>query len=213
MSTKDNQLDLFGSESLPIEVNGVRAVNSVDLYDLKIPFDSTPGKFFELKQVLKPGEFILHSSGAFHYFYSTGITKERPNLLPKYFNEPVFPWIQSIHNKTGKIRVPGIPQSRQPYPSVSIGMGCKKLQMHILVATAFIPHPGDEKYCLVSHKNDMKWDYSIRNLFWNTHKGNSVGFKKERRLSPIEIFDKWWAEYKKGVQYNVDDWQVEEDQF
>ena len=59
----------------------------------------------------------------------------------------------------------------------------------------------------------MKWDYSIRNLFWNTHKGNSVGFKKERRLSPIEIFDKWWAEYKKGVQYDVDDWEIEEDQF
>jgi hypothetical protein len=35
LSIKDNQLDLFGSESLPIEVNGVRAVNSVDLYDLK----------------------------------------------------------------------------------------------------------------------------------------------------------------------------------
>jgi len=47
LSIKDNQLDLFGSEPLPIEVNGVRAVNSVDLYNLKIPFDSTPGKFFE----------------------------------------------------------------------------------------------------------------------------------------------------------------------
>jgi hypothetical protein len=68
LSTKDNQLDLFGSKPLPIEINGVRAVNSVDLYDLKIPFDSTPGKFFELKQVLKPGEFILHSSGALSLF-------------------------------------------------------------------------------------------------------------------------------------------------
>jgi hypothetical protein len=26
---------LFGSKPLPIEINGVRAVNSVDLYDLK----------------------------------------------------------------------------------------------------------------------------------------------------------------------------------
>jgi hypothetical protein len=213
LSTKDNQLDLFGPKPLPIEINGVRAVNSVDLYNLKIPFDSTPGKFFELKQVLKPGEFILHSSGAHHYFYSTGVTKERPNLLPKYFNEPIFPWIQSIHNKSGKIRVPGIPQSRQPYPGISIGIGSKKLQMHILIAAAFIPHPGDEKYCVVSHKNDMKWDYSIRNLFWNTHKGNSVGVKKERKLSPIEILINGGLNIKKGVQYDVDDWEVEEDQF
>jgi len=45
---KHLQQNLFAENSLPIEVNGVRAVNSVDLYDLTIPFDSTPGKFIHL---------------------------------------------------------------------------------------------------------------------------------------------------------------------
>ena len=213
MSIKNNQLDLFGSEPLPIEVNGVRAVNSVDLYDLKVPFDSTPGQWIELKDVINPGEFIVHSSGSFHYFHSSGVTKQRPGLLPKYFDEPVFPWIQSVFNKSGKIRVPGVPQARAPYPFITIGKSKKKLQMHIVCASAFLPHPGDDEYCIISHKNDMKWDYSLRNLQWNTNKGNSVGFKKERRLAPLEVFDKWWDEFKKGIQYNVYDWEREDDQF
>lgn len=205
------QFNLFQEEEIPIEVNGVRAVNSVDLYDLKIPFDSTPGSWQDLKQIIKPNEFIIHSSGAYHYFYETGVTKVRPGLLPDYFNEPVFPWIQNV--KTGTRRILGVPQTKAPYPFISIGESKKKLQMHTVCAAAFLPHPGDDQYCLISHKNDMKWDYSLRNLFWNTHKQNSVGFKRERRMTPVDVFDKWWAEFKKGVNYNVEDWQVEEDQF
>jgi len=213
LSIKNNQGDLFSSEELPIVVNNVRAVNSIDLYDLTIPFDSTPDQFTELKNFIKQGEYILHSSGSYHYFKQYHITTQRPGKLPKYFDEPVFPWIQSIHNKSGKIRVPGVPQSRAPYPFISIGDFKKKLQLHVLCAAAFIPKPEDPAYCIVSHKNHMKWDYSLRNLEWNTHKGNSDGFKKERRMSAIEIFDKWWEEFEKGVEYNVDEWQIEEDQF
>ena len=211
--TKNNQLDLFDTEELSININGVRAVNSVDLYDLVLPFDSTPGEYVSMKDYVGKGIYTLHSSGAYHFFYNTHVTKLRSGKLPKYFSEPVFPWIQSIHNKSGKIRVPKVPQSRAPYPAISIGKDKKKIQMHVLCATAFLPKPEDSKYCIVSHKNHMKWDYSLRNLEWNTHKGNSDGFKKERRMNPLEVFDKWWDEFERGVEYNVNDWQKEEDEF
>lgn len=213
MKTKTNQLSLFESSELSIQVNSVRAVNAVDLYDIKMPFDGTPGQFIELKDYVEPGEFTIYSSGAYHYFHTSGVTKARPGLLPSYFEKPVFPWIKSIYNKSGKIRVPAVPQTKSPYPFIALGRSNKKLQMHILAAAAFLEKPEDEQYCLVSHKNDMKWDYSLRNLFWNTIKGNSVGFKKERRMDPLQVFDKWWAEFKQGVEYNVEDWEVEEDQF
>ena len=212
--TKINQQgDLFAPETLPVEINGVRAVNSVDLYDLVIPFDSEPGKFFKLKEVVSPGEYIMHSSGSYHYFYHAGVPKLRPGKLPKYFSEPVFPWLQSVHNKSGKIRVPGVPQAKTPYPYIAVGPSSKKLYFHILCASAFLEKPLDPNYCLVSHKNDMKWDYSLRNLFWNTHKQNSVGFKRERRMSGLEVFDKWWEEFERGANYNVEEWEKDEDQF
>ena len=210
---KNLQQNLFAENSLPIEVNGVRAVNSVDLYDLTIPFDSTPGKFIHLNNYFERGEYILHSSGSYHYFKQHHIINQRPGKLPNYFNEPVFPWLQSVHNKSGKIRVPGVPQSRAPYPFISIGKNNKKIQFHVLCAAAFIQRPENPSYCLVSHMNHMKWDYSLRNLQWSTHKKNSDGFKKERRMSPLEVFDKWWEEFERGVEYNVDEWQKEEDQF
>jgi hypothetical protein len=210
---KHKQESLFASEELTININGVRAVNSVDLHDLVIPFDSTPGQFIKLKDYFFKGEYILHSSGSYHYFKKYHIPQLRPGKLPKYFDEPVFPWIQSIHNKSGQIRVPGVPQSRAPYPFVSIGKNNKKLQMHVLCAGAFIQRPEDPEYCLVSHINHMKWDYSLRNLQWSTNKENSDGFKKERRMSALEIFDKWWDEFERGVEYDVNDWQKEEDQF
>jgi len=176
-----------------------------------MPFDGVPGQFIQLKDYLDKGQYLLHSSGSYHYFYP--IIPFRQGKLPNYFSQPVFPWIQSIHNKSGDIRVPGVPQSKSPYPYVALGKKNKKLYMHILVASAFIIRPDNPEYCIASHINDMKWDYSIRNLAWNTNKGNSVGFKKERRMSALEVFDKWWGEFERGVDYNVEDWQKEEDGF
>lgn len=213
MSTKNSQGLLFPAEELTVNINGVRAVNSVDLYDLKIPFDSTPGLYIDMKNYIDKGIFTLHSSGAYHFFHKTKVTLLRPGKLPKYFNEPVFPWLQSTYNKSGEIRVPKVPQSRAPYPAISIGKHKKKLQFHVICAAAFLPKPDDEQYCIVSHKNHMKWDYSLRNLEWNTHKGNSDGFKKERRMNPLEVFDKWWDEFERGVEYDINDWEKEEDQY
>ena len=209
--SREKQIELFPKEELFVEVNGVRAVNTVDLYDLTMPFDGVPGQFIQLKDYLDKGQYLLHSSGSYHYFYP--IISFRQGKLPNYFSQPVFPWIQSIHNKSGDIRVPGVPQSKSPYPYVALGKKNKKLYMHILVASAFLIRPEDPEYCIASHINDMKWDYSIRNLAWNTNKGNSVGFKKERRMSALEVFDKWWGEFERGVDYNVEDWQKEEDGF
>lgn len=55
---KNNQGLLFPSEELAINVNGVRAVNSVDVYDLILPFDSTPGQFVEMNKYVKKEEYI-----------------------------------------------------------------------------------------------------------------------------------------------------------
>jgi hypothetical protein len=138
MKTKTNQQGiLFAPEALPVEVNGVRAVNSVDLHDLVIPFDSTPGQFLELKDFFEKGEYTLHSSGSYHYFHKHHVTKLRPGKLPRYFDEPVFPWIQSVHNKSGKIRVPGVPQGKSPYPFISMGKNKKKIYFHVLCGAAF----------------------------------------------------------------------------
>ena len=207
------QQPLFALDSLPIEINGVRAVNSVDLYDLVIPFDATPGQEIALKEFFKKGEYIIHSSGAYHWLYYNHVTKMRPGKLPNYFEQPVFPWIQSVYNKSGKIRVPGISQTKEPYPYVSLGEHSKKCYMHILAASAFLERPNNPEYCLVSHRNDMKWDYSLRNLFWNTVKNNSVGRVKTRVLNPLQIFDKIWDEYTHGKDYDAEEWNKEDDQF
>jgi len=211
--SREKQINLFKDEELKMNINGVRAVNTVDIHDLIIPFDGVEGQFLHLQEFVDKGEYLIHSSGAYHWFHQTRVTLFRPGKLPNYFTEPVFPWIQSIHNKSGNIRVPGVPQTKAPYPYIALGKKSKKLYIHILAASAFLTRPDDPKYCIVSHQNDMKWDYSLRNLFWNTHKNNSVGFKKERRMNPIEVFDKWWEEFERGIDYNVEEWQKEEDQF
>ena len=207
MSTKE-QISLFEGEELEVNVNGVRGVNSVDVYDIKFPDKYNVGGFVEMKNFVKPKEYILHSSGSFHYFKNISMKRD---TIPAYFNKPVFPWIQSVHNKSGKIRVPGVPQTKSPYPFLSLGEKNKKVFMHTLVASAFIPRPEDDKHIIVSHKNDMKWDYRAKNLFWNTHKNNSVGFELARRMDPFQIYDKWFEEFKLGREYDIGNFEDDEE--
>lgn len=201
------QSSLFQQEDLKIVVNGVSAVNSVDLYDIVYPNMYDKHNPIELKNFVKKGEYIIHSSGAYHAFKD--IHKFRDNI-PDYFSKPVFPWVQSSHMK--KMMVPGIPQGKEPYPYIGIGKGevsTKKVKIHILVAAAFLTRPNDE-HRLVSHKNDMKWDYRPKNLFWNTPKNNSVGPRNDRKLNILDVYDKCMQEFEHGRKYNVENFEDEE---
>lgn len=203
----DDQLNLFGSNEIGISVNGVAAVNSVDLYTISYPNMHDRNKPVELKDYVKEGEYIIHSSGAYHAFKN--IHKFRENI-PKYFSEPVFPWVQSIHTK--KMMVPGVPQGKEPYPYIGIGKGeysSKKVRMHILVAAAFLKIP-DEQHRLVSHKNDIKWDYRAKNLMWNTPKNNSVGPRNDRKLNILDVYDKCMQEFSHGRNYEVEEYEDNE---
>ena len=201
------QFDLFGSEELTISVNGVSAVNSVDVYDIVYPNMHDKNNPVELKNYVQKGEYIVHSSGAYHAFKD--IHKFRDNI-PKYFSEPVFPWVQSKHIK--KMIVPGIPQGKEPYPYIGLGKGeysTKKVKMHILVAAAFLKQP-DAEHRLVSHKNDIKWDYRVKNLMWNTPKNNSVGPRHDRKLNILDVYDKCMQEFAHGRNYTVEEYEDEE---
>jgi len=202
------QFNLFNSEELNISVNGVAAVNSVDVYDIVYPNMHDRNNPVQLKNYVQKGEYTIHSSGAYHAFKN--IHKFRDNI-PKYFSQPVFPWIQSIHTK--KMMVPGVPQGKEPYPYVGLGRGelsTKKIKMHVLVCSAFNERPNDNQHTLVSHKNDIKWDYRPKNLFWNTPKNNSVGPRHDRKLNILDVYDKCMQEFSHGRDYNVEEYEDDE---
>ena len=68
---KDAQLNLFSPEALEIEINGVRGVNSVDLYDLEIPFYNTykeDKNKVELNQLIEDNDFFLNNTLSRDFF-------------------------------------------------------------------------------------------------------------------------------------------------
>lgn len=72
--------------------------------------------------------------------------------------------------KNMKIRV----RKRNPYPVITFHINGKIIvkQMHILMATAFIPNPENKPQ--VNHKNGIKTDYSLSNLEWVTVSENAI---------------------------------------
>lgn len=71
------------------------------------------------------------------------------------------------------------------YPMLIIGFTViknrKTVYIHHLVASVFIPNPNN--YPCVLHKDDNKFNYSIKNLEWGTHqKNNHDAFKRGRLL-------------------------------
>lgn len=49
--------------------------------------------------------------------------------------------------------------------------GTKTCRLHRLVANAFIPNP--KRYCVVGHKNNIKHDDKVENLYWTTTSENT----------------------------------------
>ena len=101
---KDNRitLDLFAGEELTLNANGVTIHHSVDISKIY------PGIFEE-------NEYIIHSSGGYHFFKDVHIQR---NNIPKWFSQPVFPWIQSVHRRN-YVPVPRVPLNRGFYPYTS----------------------------------------------------------------------------------------------
>jgi hypothetical protein len=51
--SREKQIELFPKEELFVQVNGVRAVNTVDLYDLTMPFDGVPWSIYSVKRLFR----------------------------------------------------------------------------------------------------------------------------------------------------------------
>ena len=58
------------------------------------------------------------------------------------------------------------------YPCVNLYKNNKGYAwpIHILIGINFIPNPDNHRYIL--HKNDIKTDFSINNLYWGTNSNN-----------------------------------------
>jgi len=210
MSESRTSLSLFQEEELAVSVNGVKAVNSIDIYDLEFHDKFDKNNFVKMKNYVNKGEYIIHSSGAYHPFKDIHLSR---NSIPKYFSEPVFPWIQTVYKR--KMRTPG-PTQNMVYPYVSLGknvVSSKKCLMHVLVAAAFVHNDDPKNKIWVGHINDIKWDYRPKNLTYLTPKKNSVGTFKDRRMSTLEIYDKWFNEFKYGRDYDVVNFEDDEEHY
>ena len=80
------------------------------------------------------------------------------------------------------------------------GKGNISKRVHRLVAQEFIPNPDPEKYTVVGHKNNIKNDNRVENLYWtnvqeNTQKAVDDGLMKndkgldDSQSKPVIMFD------------------------
>tara|TARA_Y100001951_G_scaffold17551_1_gene12921 strand:- start:17 stop:664 length:648 start_codon:yes stop_codon:yes gene_type:complete len=148
---------------------------------------------------LLPDTYMLYPTGGCHPFY--GI----PNTLPRY-QLPIWPYVKRIKwEKEGKWmkkkQMKSIINSKSGYADICcttthyytenkwtqksknglhyINNKSKKkitLQLHKLVARAWIPNPDNKPNVL--HINDDPTNYLIENLMWGTQSDNMRGVKK-----------------------------------
>lgn len=207
---KNSQLNLFQDDELKIDLNKIKDVRSVDLYDVVYPTTfKTLGKETEgmvhLKEYCHKGDYTMYSTGGWHYFKDVFVYRDN---IPAYFAKPVFPCIYS--HRINKFLAINVPQSKNPYPYVSLTRTNKKVYVHKMVAAAFVERPDDDKNIVVHHKNDIKWDYRPSNLEWTTHSRNSVGTSNERKLNILQRYDSLFQEMIQGRNYNIKDYENEE---
>jgi hypothetical protein len=138
--------------------------------------DVSKVKCGELKKtsynILPEGMFILFKSGGFNKYH------------PEMGN--AFPYIQN----TKTLKVLSLTSTDYTgYVKCSITLPSKKgilIQMHRIVAEAFIKNDMPGKKNQVDHKNGDGLDYRVGNLRWVTSSQNSMGVKRKRQLTFIE---------------------------
>tara|TARA_R100001443_G_scaffold105676_1_gene114772 strand:- start:444 stop:962 length:519 start_codon:yes stop_codon:yes gene_type:complete len=153
----------------------------LDPYKTKIKnidyIDVSKIKCGELKKtsysVLPEGMYMLFKSGGFNKYH------------PEMGN--AFPYIQNT--KTLKV-LSTTATEYIGYVKASILLPNKQalfIQMHRIVAEAFIENDMPEKKILVDHINGDALDYRYNNLRWVTHSQNNTGVKRKRQIT---FFDK-----------------------
>jgi len=153
----------------------------LDPYKTKIKdidyVDVSKIKCGELKKtpysILPEGMYMLFKSGGFNKYHT-----EMGNA---------FPYIQNT--KTLKV-LSTTATEYIGYVKASILLPNKKalfIQMHRIVAEAFIDNDMPEKKILVDHINGDALDYRVNNLRWVTHSQNNTGVKRKRQIT---FFDK-----------------------
>ena len=153
----------------------------LDPYKTKIKdidyVDVSKIKCGELKKtsynVLPEGMYMLFKSGGFNKYH------------PEMGN--AFPYIQNT--KTLKV-LSTTATEYNGYVKASILLPNKQglfIQMHRIVAEAFIDNDMPNKKVLVDHINGDTLDYTVGNLRWVTHSQNGTGVKRKRQVT---FFDK-----------------------
>ena len=123
--------------------------------------------------VLPKGMYVLFKSGGFNKYH------------PEMGN--AFPYIQNT--KTLKV-LNTTATEYIGYVKASILLPNKQalfIQMHRIVAEAFIYNDMPDKKVLVDHINGDSLDYTVGNLRWVTHSQNNTGVKRKRQVT---FFDK-----------------------
>lgn len=156
-----NQLSLFKIESEQrliknidfIDISKIKAINAHS-FEKKIKYD-----------FLEENHYILYKTG-------------RINIWRKELG-PIFPYIKNIiTNKilkfsVSKTYVRGTVYNRKTNQTLN-------LNIHRLVAEAFIENPDPEKFNIVNHINKDRLDYRVDNLEWTTQSLNCMGALKPR---------------------------------
>lgn len=102
-----------------------------------------------------------------------------------------------IRNKNGKILKTSINSGGYEIISLRKNGKCKRLYIHRLVATHFIPNPNN--YREVNHKNENKLDNRVENLEWCNRRYNAIygtKLERQRQANPLK---------KQIAQYSLSD--------
>lgn len=156
-----NQLYLF--PEFDPNVTLIKNIDYIDLTEIK-QSENIVSKTSHY-DVLEPGRFTLFKTGGTHRW-----RKELGNNMPYILN-----------NETGKIIVLSLVKS---YPRACIWTRGKidkcNINMHRLVAEAFVVNKDPVNNKIVHHINEDKLDYRVTNLAWVTSSQNSLGLKRPR---------------------------------